>query len=387
MIKLGIDKLVASPKILKGKRVGLIANGGSINGNYVSSVDLLNNHSDIDLMCIFGPQQGFWGEQQANMIEWESNKFPKYDLPLYSLYGEHRKPTPEMLSDVDILVFDVQDVGTRIYTYIWTMALSMQACAELNKEFIVCDRPNPINGSEFEGNISMPEFSSFVGLYPILLRHGMTAGEIASYLNLQFNIGCNLTVIPMEGWNRSMWYDETKLPWVIPSFNIPTLDSATVFPGIVAFEGTNISEGRGTTKPFELIGAPYIDGFDLADELSGYNLPGVFFRPLVFIPTFDKHKGENCGGIQIHVSDRNEFKPVKTGFAVLKTIHDMYPDEFEWLEPPYEYVYDKPRIDVILACDWIRKDIEANQSLDAIMKQCEEETKSFAPIRKEYLLY
>lgn len=387
MITLGIEKLVASAKLLKGKRVGLIANATSVDRSLTSSVDLIHEIEGVNLTTLFGPQQGFWGETQDNMIEWQSGKYPRYDLPLYSLYGAHRKPAPEMLADVDVLVFDVQDVGTRIYTYMWTMILAMQACAELNKEFMVCDRPNPINGVDVEGNVSSPEFASFVALYPLPLRHAMTPGEIARYVNDEFRIGCDLTVMPLSGWKRSMWYDETELPWVIPSANLPTLETATVYPGTVIFEGTNVSEGRGTTRPFEFIGAPYIDGFDLADRLSEMDLMGVTFRPCIFIPTFGKHAGKNCGGVQLHVTDRRRFRPVPAALALLKTIRDTFPDQFAWTKPPYEYVHDRPPIDVIMGSDWVRKDIESGSSLDEISTRSEKEVKDFLPIRKKYLLY
>ena len=387
MITLGIENLIESPKPLKGKRVGLIANATSINCELTSSVDLLRKNPGINLSALFGPQQGFWGETQDNMIEWQGGRYPRYDLPLYSLYGEHRKPTAKMLENVDSLIFDVQDVGTRIYTYIWTMVLAMQASAEQKKEFIVCDRPNPIDGLQTEGNVSRREDSSFVALYPLPLRHGMTTGEIANYVNREFQIGCELTVVQMKGWKRQMWHDETGIPWVIPSANMPTLETATVYPGTVIFEGTNVSEGRGTTKPFEFIGAPFVNGFDLADALSKYRLPGVSFRPCIFIPTFNKHQGKNCGGVQLHVTDRKQFKPVKTGIALLKTIYDMYPNDFRWKKPPYEYVSDKLPIDVILGCDWIRKALEEKQTLEKIIGKTEEELKDFSAVRKKYLLY
>lgn len=387
MVVLGIEKLVKSPKSLKGRRVGLVANATSIDGNLVSSVDLLKNHPDINLVALFGPQQGFWGETQDNMIEWRDGRYPRYKLPLYSLYGRHRKPTGQMLKNIDTLVFDVQDVGTRVYTYIWTMALCMQACAELGKEFIVCDRPNPIGGVEVEGNVSSLKYSSFVALYPLPMRHAMTPAEIAQYVNSEYKIGCNLTVVGLEGWKRSMWHDETGLPWVIPSANIPTLETAAIYPGTVIFEGTNISEGRGTTRPFEFIGAPFVDGFELAENLVKYELPGVVFRPCVFIPTFGKYQGENCGGVQIHVTNRKTLVPVKTVIAILLTIRDLYSGGFKWKEPPYEYVYDELPVDVICGTDWIRKSVDARDELDVIMEKMAGEVKEFNPIREKYLLY
>lgn len=387
MVKLGIEKLLESPARIKGKNIGLIANATSISGRYKSSVSLLYNHSGVKLKSLFGPQQGFWGETQDNMIEWKAGEYPLYNLPLYSLYGSVRKPTSKMLDNIDILIFDLQDIGTRVYTYIWTMVLAMQACAENKKEFIVCDRPNPINGIQVEGNISSRDFSSFVALYPLPMRHGMTSGEVAKYINVEFKIGCELTVVEMEGWNRGMWYDETGLPWVIPSANMPTLDTATVYPGSVIFEGTNISEGRGTTRPFEFIGAPFINGFELAEALTKYKLEGVIFRPCIFIPTFQKHKGENCGGVQMHVNDRMSFSPFKTGLSLLKAICELSPDSFEWKNPPYEYVHDKPPIDVIFGNEWIRQFIETNRPIADIFDKINVELNSFKKIRSKYLLY
>lgn len=387
MITLGIEKFIQSTKAFQSKRIGLVANATSVNSKLISSVDLLRQNYDFKLVCVFGPQQGFWGETQDNMVEWRDGRYPRYDLPLYSLYDEHRKPTKQMLSNIDVLVFDVQDVGTRIYTYIWTMVLCMQACADLGKEFIVCDRPNPINGVNIEGNVSTQNFSSFVALYPLPLRHAMTPAEIAQYVNSEYKIGCKLTIMSLKGWRRPMWYGETELPWVIPSANLPTLDTATVYPGIVIFEGTNVSEGRGTTRPFEFVGAPFIDGFDLLDNLKKYELAGVILRPCMFIPTFSKYQGKNCGGVQLHVTDRMVFKPVRTAIALLKTIHDMYPKEFEWKKPPYEYVFDKLPIDVIFGNDWVRQAIEKRETLDKIIDRTESEVKEFSNTRQKYLLY
>lgn len=386
-MKLGIEKFLGNSKSYKGRRIGLIANATSIDHDLTSSVDLLSNHPDINLTTLFGPQQGFWGETQDNMIEWESDIYPKYNLPLYSLYGENRKPTKKMLENIDTLIFDVQDVGTRIYTYIWTMILAMQACAEMGKEFIVCDRPNPITGKFTEGNVSSTDFASFVALYPLPLKHGMTCAEIALYINSEFNIGCNLLVVKMSGWKRKMWFNETPFPWVIPSANLPTLESAATYPGTVIFEGTNISEGRGTTKPFEFIGAPFIDGFDLASKLQKENLEGVFFRPCRFIPTFQKHAGKNCGGIQIHVTDREKFRAVKTGLTLLVTIFQMYKNDVRWSKPPYEYTHDKPPIDMIFGTDWVRESIESGSSAQEIYTRFENECSDFEKIRRKYLLY
>ncbi len=317
-MKLGLDVLFESKlNLLAGSRVGLIVNPASINSRFEHAADLFHQHTQVNLTALFGPQHGIRGETQDNMIEWQTFRDKRTTLPAYSLYGETRKPTPEMLADVDALVFDIQDVGTRVYTFIYSMALAMEAAKECGKRFVVLDRPNPIGGVQIEGNILELEFRSFVGMFPIPMRHGMTIGELALMFNREFGIGCELEVVKMEGWRRGMWYKNTHLPWVMPSPNMPTLDTTAVYPGSVMFEGTNVSEGRGTTRPFEIIGAPYIEPDELIEELTKDNLPGVVFRPLHFQPTFHKFAGELCGGIQIHITDRNVFKPVITGVAII----------------------------------------------------------------------
>jgi uncharacterized protein YbbC (DUF1343 family) len=292
-----------------------------------------------------------------------------------------------MLQDVDVLVFDMQDVGCRIYTFVYTLANCMRAAVRYGKRVVVCDRPNPINGVSVAGNILEPEYASFVGQFPLPTRHGMTVGELARMFNEHFSIGCDLEIVPMNGWRREFWHDDTDAPWVLPSPNMPTLDSATVFPGAVHFEGTQVSEGRGTTRPFELIGAPYIDPDDYADRLNALNLPGVFFRSCAFQPTFQKHAGVTCGGVQIHVTDRRIFKPVLTGVAVVKACFDMYGESFRWKEPPYEYVFDKNPFDVISGTDALRRSIERGDSLEAIRGSWAEGLSEFMSLRSEYLLY
>src|SRR6266550_2307582 len=341
-MKLGLEVLLESNlDLLDGARVGLIVNPASITSRFQHAADLFHQHSGINLTALFGPQHGIRGETQDDMIEWQTFRDKRTGLPAYSLYGETRKPAAEMLGDLDVLVLDIQDVGTRVYTFIYTMALAMEAAREQGQRFIVLDRPNPINGLQIEGNILEPDFQSFVGMFPIPMRHGMTIGELALLFNREFGIGCELEVVKMEGWRRELWYEDTGLPWVMPSPNIPTPDTAVVYPGNVMIEGTDVSEGRGTTRPFEVIGAAYIDGDQLVAELKKANLPGVAFRPLHFQPTFHKFAGVICGGIQLHVIDRSSFKPVITGVALISAIRRLYPDHLEWKQPPYEYVYDK----------------------------------------------
>ena len=292
-----------------------------------------------------------------------------------------------MLRDIDVIVFDLQDVGTRIYTFVYTMANCMRAAKKFGKKVIVCDRPNPIGGTKTEGAVLDPAFASFVGQFPIATRHGMTVCELAQMFNQHFGIGCELECVTMSAWSRDLWYDQTDGPWVLPSPNMPTLDSATVFPGSVHLEGTQMSEGRGTTRPFELVGAPYIDAEDYGAALQALNLAGVYFRPCVFLPTFQKHAGKGCGGVQIHVTDRQTFKPAITGIAVVKTAFDMYRDEFRWKDPPYEYEYDRNPFDLIAGTDKVRAAIERRESLDAIEQSWEQPLEEFNRTRAQFLLY
>ena len=387
-VRLGLEKLLEQvPASIKGARVGLICNQASVDHAYRHAADLLHEHADIELRALFGPQHGIRGDVQDNMIETGHSVDRKTRLPVHSLYSETREPTDAMLEDIDVLVFDMQDVGCRIYTFVYTLANCMRAAQRLGKRVVVCDRPNPINGVSMAGNILEPEYASFVGQFPLPTRHGMTVGELGRMFNEHFKIGCELEVIPMEGWRREFWHDETDAPWVLPSPNMPTLDSATVFPGTVHFEGTQVSEGRGTTKPFELIGAPYIDPDAYAERLNDLRLPGVYFRSCAFQPTFQKHGGVTCGGVQIHVLDRNLFEPWITGIAMAKFAHDMYPNEFRWKEPPYEYVYDKNPFDVISGTAKIREAFEKGTKLDLIAEETKQPLDEFKKLREAFLLY
>lgn len=387
-IALGIEVLTGErARPLSGARVGLICHPASIDHDFRHSADLLSQHADINLTALFGPQHGIRGETQDNMIEWEGFRDARTGVMAYSLYGEVRKPTAQMLSEVDALVFDVQDVGTRVYTFIYTMALAMQSAREFGKRFVVCDRPNPIGGRGIEGNILESGHESFVGMYPIPMRHGMTVGELAQMFNEEFGIGCDLEVIPMQGYKREYWFDDTDARWVIPSPNIPTLDSAVVYPGMVLVEGTKFSEGRGTTRPFEITGAPYADSHELAEHLNQLALPGVHFRPHSFKPTFQKHVAQLCHGVQVHVTDREALKPVITGIALIKAMHDLYPEGFKWQTPPYEYVYDRLPFDVIAGTTKLREQIEGGASLADIAASWKAGEQDFAERRQRYLLY
>lgn len=387
-VKLGLEKLLEERgKIVKGLRVGLICNQSSVDHQYRHAADLLFSHSDIDLTTLFGPQHGIRGDVQDNMVETGHTSDESTGLPVYSLYSETRQPTSEMLSGLDALIFDLQDVGCRVYTFIYTMANAMIACAREGKRFIVLDRPNPVNGISVEGNALEKGHESFVGMYPIPMRHGMTVGELALFFNRHFSIGCDLEIVEMEGWSRQLFYDETDAPWVMPSPNMPTVDTAIVFPGTVFFEGTQVSEGRGTTRPFEIIGAPFVSSIKLAESLKQLELPGVLFRAAEFLPTFQKHANANCGGVFLHVTDRNEFKPVITGMAILKAIYNSYPEDFKWKNPPYEYVFDRNPFDVIAGTTKLREALEQNTSLEEIENRWRSDEKEFKEIRRDFLLY
>jgi uncharacterized protein YbbC (DUF1343 family) len=387
-IKLGVERLLEEElNLLRGARVGLICNQASVNHGLRHVADLFHEHPDINLRALFGPQHGIRGDVQDNMIETEHTVDSETGLPIHSLYSETRQPTEAMLADLDVMVFDMQDVGCRIYTFAYTMANSMIAARKFGKKVVVCDRPNPINGVDVAGNVLEPEHASFVGQFAISTRHGMTLGELARMFNEHFEINCELEVVKMDGWERNYWHDETDAPWVLPSPNIPTLDSATVFPGAVHFEGTQISEGRGTTRPFELIGAPYINSEQYARSLNDLKLPGVFFRSCIFRPTFQKHAGISCGGVQIHVTNRTEFEPVGTGVAMVKVAYDLYGTEFRWKEPPYEYVYDRNPFDVIAGTSSVRESIEKGDTIEHMQASWAKGLEDFTQVRKRYLLY
>lgn len=387
-VRLGVEKLLEDRiDLVRGARVGLICNQASVDHNLRHMADVFHEHSEVQLSALFGPQHGIRGDVQDNMIETEHTVDRETGVPIHSLYSETREPTEAMLKDVDVLVFDMQDVGCRIYTFAYTMANSMIAAKKFGKKVIVCDRPNPINGEQLAGNVLEPSQASFVGQYAIPTRHAMTLAELAHLFNDHFEIGCELEVIAMDGWDRSCWMDEIDAPWVLPSPNIPTLDSATVFPGAVHFEGTQISEGRGTTRPFELIGAPYINPEEYARRLNEMLLSGVYFRSCVFRPTFQKHGGVSCGGVQVHVTDRQQFEPVITGLKMVQLAYELYPNDFRWKEPPYEYVFDRNPFDVIAGTSKIREAIESGVPMDVVQEEWKPGLEVFREVRSEYLLY
>jgi uncharacterized protein YbbC (DUF1343 family) len=385
-VVLGSDRLFDSNR-LDGARVGIVCNPSSVDGQLRQVADRLAANPRVKLRAIFGPQHGFRSDVQENMIESPHARDDIRRVPVYSLYSETRTPTPAMLQDLDLLVIDLQDVGTRIYTYIYTMANCLAAARAHGLKVVVCDRPNPIGGVAVEGPMLARGFESFVGLYPIPMRHGMTIGELARLFNDAFGIGADLDVVTMQGWQREMYFDDTRLPWVMTSPNIPTLDTCIVYPGTVLFEGTNLSEGRGTTRPFELTGAPWIQAERLADALNRLELAGAFFRPAVFEPTFHKHAKTACGGCQIHVLDRRRFRAVEAGVALLAAFRASDPAKFAWRDPPYEYEHTKLPIDILAGSAELREQIEAGRSAREIAQGWEPEIAEFGRLRERYLLY
>ncbi len=346
------------PKVLRGVRLGVLSHPASVNSSLIHTVDIIKTLDKklFSLTTLFGPQHGYLGNTQDNMIEWESSKHPVWNIPILSLYGKHREPTEEMLSGIDCLLVDMQDVGSRYYTFIWTMYLSMKACEKYGKSIIVCDRPNPITCVHKEGPVLDMNYASFVGMHSIPVRHGKTIGELACLFKEECFPKLDLHVLNMRGYKKNMWYDQTGLPWVMPSPNMPTLDTAVVYPGMCLFEATNISEGRGTTRPFELFGAPFINSEKMCLFLNSLELPGVFFREAHFEPTFHKWAGQICNGAQIHVINRDTYLPIKTAVQILKYLFNYYSKEFKWKNPPYEYEYEKMPIDILLGDGTYRKE-------------------------------
>ena len=385
-MRLGSEVLLASRR-LHGRRVGVVANPASIDHGFGHTVERVAAADGVTLGAIFGPQHGFHSNLQDNMIETPHASDGRRQVPVYSLYSETREPTAKMLEGLDALVIDLQDIGARIYTFIYTMANCLHAAGRHGVPVIVCDRPNPIGGVEVEGPMLEPGFESFVGQYPIPMRHGMTVGELAQLFNEQFRLGATLEVVRMEGWRREQYWDETGAPWVMPSPNMPTLDSAIVYPGTVLFEGTMLSEGRGTTRPFELVGAPWVDADAFAERMNRLALQGVHFRPATFEPTFQKHAKTPCGGCQIHVTDRKAFAPVAVGAALLREFHGSAPKQFAWRQPPYEYEHDKLPIDILAGSSQLREQVEAQVPLSEIVASWKPGEDGFRELRSRFLLY
>jgi uncharacterized protein YbbC (DUF1343 family) len=403
-VKPGIEVLLESRlDLLRGRRVGLVTNPTAVDARLRSSAELLRAHPEVDLVALYGPEHGVRGDAQAGEYV-PFYRDPHLGLPVFSLYGETQRPPadmltridaymreydtrhdgktvePRMLESIEVMVFDLQDVGTRVYTYVATMVYAMQAAAEAGIPFVVLDRPNPITGAVMEGPVlRFPEYSSFIGLYPVPLRHGMTAGELARLFNARFlPHPANLTVVPMAGWRRGDWFESTGLPWILPSPNLPSVDAAVVYPGQVMLEGTTLSEGRGTTRPFELCGAPWLDGHVLARGLNALDLPGVRFREAWFTPTFSKFAGQRCGGVQLHVGDREAFRPVLTTIALLAEVRRLGGNQLEFHADYFDRVLGHPRV---------REGLLADVPAAALAEEWAPELRAFSALRSEYLLY
>lgn len=388
MLQIGFEALLHNkPSWLANSRLALLSNQASTASDLIHTRTHLQKELPGQLSCLFSPQHGFFAEKQDNMIESDHQVDPETGLMVYSLYGESRRPSPEAFDQFDILLIDIVDVGTRVYTFMYTMAYCLELAAELGKKVVVLDRPNPVGGELVEGNILESEWSSFVGLYPMPMRHGMTFGELALYINSEFKIGANVEVIEMKGWDRSMIFRETGFPWVFPSPNMPTPDTALVYPGQVIWEGTNISEGRGTTLPFELVGAPFWSCEKILNYIKKTPLPGCYLRPLAFEPTSGKHGGVTCNGFHLHVTDHKTFLPYRTSLALLQAVMHVHPGEFSYKTTPYEYEYDKLPMDLILGSKVVRMQLEGGVPILEIENQWLPELEVFKNKRQKYLLY
>ncbi len=386
-VETGLDVLVhRRAAVLRGRRFALLAHQASVDGRLTHAVELLGDLRGARLVRLLAPEHGLWGAAQDH-APIRSTRDAATRLRVWSLYGARRVPTPAMLRGLDALVIDLQDVGSRYYTFAWTMLLAMSACARAGVPVIVLDRPNPLGGERVEGNLPDPAFASFVGLHPLPVRHGLTIGELARHLNAERAIGCRLTVIPMRGWRRAMLWEDTEVPWVAPSPNMPTPDTARVYAGGCLIEGTNLSEGRGTTRPFELVGAPFLDPHRYARALERLAPPGVRFRPVRFIPTFHKWAGRSCGGVQLHVVDRARFKPFLTGLAVIAAARRTAPRAFAWRRPPYEFERRRLPIDILCGTDRVRVALEAGEPLGRIERGWEPDLRAWRRRRARALLY
>ena len=369
-------------EIVEGQSIGLITNQTGIAPRFQSNLTLFAEHPKVQLVALFSPEHGISGTAQAG-IQIASASGKGGQIPIHSLYGKIRQPTPEMLAGIDVLVYDIQDVGSRFYTYISTLLRAMSAAAANRVDFIVLDRPNPIRGDRVEGNLLQPAFRSFVGEAAIPIRHGMTVGELAQFCMAELDFASTqLEIVPMQGWRRAMWYDETGLPWVPPSPNMPTLETATLYPGTCLIEGTNLSEGRGTTKPFEWIGAPWINPERWADTLNSLELSGTHFRPVHFTPTFSKYADQDCHGVQVHVTDRDQFKPVNAALHVIATAQRDYPGQFGFLENRGRYFFD-----LLAGTDALRLRLMKRESPTEIVQSWEADVDNFTDQRRPYLLY
>jgi len=386
-IRSGLESLkTVLPTEFKGKKLGLLANPASVDGSFVHASRIIHTLFPGHLKALFSPQHGFYAEKQDNMIESDHGIDPELNIPIFSLYSDTRIPTKEMMDHVDILIIDLQDVGTRVYTFMYTMSYCLEAAAKYGKKVFILDRPNPLGGIAVEGNILSDSCRSFVGRFPLPMRHGLTMGELALFFNREYKIHADVTVIPMQGWKRQMFFKDTGLYWVAPSPNLPTPESAVVYPGQVIFEGTNVSEGRGTTQPFEFLGAPFIDPSPILKEISR-DISGAIVRPLCFEPTSGKWAGQGCRGFQIHVTDTVKFKPYRTSLLLLQQILKHHKPDFQWKEPPYEYEFHKSPMDLILGNEGLKKRIEEQEEINKLEKSWRMDLAEFKKIKQGYHIY
>jgi uncharacterized protein YbbC (DUF1343 family) len=384
----GLERLIEDPPAwLDGRRLGLLCNPASVDRRFRHARHLLRDRVPGALRALFSPQHGFFAEKQDNMIESDDMLDPLLGIPVFSLYGRTRIPAAAMLADIDVLVVDLQDAGTRVYTFAYTLSYCMETAAACGKTVLVLDRPNPTGGAAVEGNLLRPEWASFVGRYPIPMRHGLTLAELARLFNARFGIGCDLQVVPMSGWKREMTFADTGIPWVAPSPNLPTPAAALVYPGQVLWEGTNVSEGRGTTQPFELFGAPYLHVPKLEAELGQTPIAGAVLRPTVFEPTSGKWQGRCCRGFQIHVTEPQRYAPYRTTLRLLQAIIRHHATEFGWRPPPYEYEHEKLPIDLLIGDAAVRRRIEALEPVESIEASWQNELEEFREMRREFFLY
>lgn len=384
----GLERLLADPPAsLAGARLGLLCNPASVGPGFRHARELLHARFPGRLRALFSPQHGFHAEKQDNMIESADTVDPLLGLPVFSLYGDTRVPTPAMFADIDVLLVDLQDVGTRVYTFAYTLSYCMETARECGTRVLVLDRPNPVGGDVREGGLLRPEHASFVGRYPVPMRHGLTMAELARLFNGRFGVGCELETVPMAGWERGMRWRDTGLPWVAPSPNLPTPEAALVYPGQVLWEGTNVSEGRGTTQPFELFGAPYVDPAAIAADLPSESVDGAVLRPVAFEPTANKWSGRCCRGFQIHVADPRRIRPYRLTLALIRALLRRHPAEFAWRPPPYEYEFEKLPIDLLLGDADVRRRLEALEPVSKLERSWAGELEEFGRMAQEVELY
>ncbi|MGD8991405.1 MAG: DUF1343 domain-containing protein [Desulfobacterales bacterium] len=388
MVQTGLERFLKSPpKWVADARLGLLCNPASVDSKFNHARLGIRQRFADKLKALYSPQHGFFSEKQDNMVESADSVDPVLNLPVYSLYGKTRKPTESMLDPIDVLLVDLQDVGTRVYTFIYTLSYCLEAAKVFHKKVVVLDRPNPINGKTVEGNCLNTNYRSFVGRYALPMRHGLTIGELAKLFNAHYKIGCDLEVIPMKGWRRSMYFNRTGLPWVAPSPNLPTPVSTMVYPGQVIWEGTNISEGRGTTLPFELFGAPYLNTEKIIAGIDGASVPGIFLRPVVFEPTANKWQMQACRGFQIHITDPEQYRPYETSLRLLQAIIVHHRKAFEWKQPPYEYETRRLPIDLIIGDPQIRQRLEDEEPVDSLAESWQSGLDAFVKISQRFHLY